>query len=133
MAKDAVRPSRPRMPPLPQRVLPEVGSSDPGLSWVNDDSIRLRLEGVATGCDGEGAEVSLSFDGARVCACVSPGTTAAQAVDLLEKALPEGYRLCVLHHGPRDVALELIRSPNAPRPTPSAHSADASPFDAVTG
>jgi hypothetical protein len=122
------------MPPLPQRVLPEVGSSDPGLSWINDDSIRLRLEGVATGRDGAGGELSLTFDGARVSACVSPGTTAFQAIELLEKALPEGYRLSILQHSALDVALELIRSPNAPRP-PQSRSADASaPFgDALIG
>ena len=122
------------MPPLPQRVLPEAGSSDPGLAWINDDSIRLRLEGVATGREGAGGELSLTFDGARVSACVSPGTTASQAVELLEKALPEGYRLSILHHSPLDVALELIRSPNAPRP-PQSRASDASePFgDAYVG
>jgi hypothetical protein len=135
MPKDAVRPSRPRMPPLPQRVLPEVISSDPGLSWINDDSSRIRLEGIAMGRDGAGAELSLSFDGARVSACVSPGTTASQAVDLLEKALPEGYRLSILHNSSEEVVLELIRSPNAPRPPQSARSADTpTPFsDALTG
>ena len=134
MAQDAVRPPRPRMPPLPQRVLPEVASSDPGLSWISDDSHRLRLEGIAMGRDGAGGEISLTFDGARVSACVSPGTTAFQAVELLEKALPEGYRLSILHHSAADVVLELIRSPNAPRP-PQSHASDASaPFgDAAVG
>jgi hypothetical protein len=103
-----------------------VSSSDPGLTWVTDGRGRLRLGGVASGRDGdgEGAEISLSFDGARVSACVQPGTTAAQAVELLEKALPEGYRLSVSSARPGEVVVELIRSPNAPRPPQSPRAED---------
>jgi hypothetical protein len=127
MAADAVRPSRPRLPPLPQRVAAMVSSSDPGLTWVSDGRGPLRLGGVASGRngDGDGAEISLTFDGARVCAYIQPGTTAAQAVELLEKALPEGYRMCVSASRPGEVMLELIRSPNAPRPPQSARAFDA--------
>jgi hypothetical protein len=123
MAVDAVRPSRPRLPPLPQRVAAEVSSSDPGLTWVNDGRGRLLLGGVASALEGDGAELSLSFDGTRISACVKPGTTAVQAVDLLERALPEGYRLSVAVQNSDEVMLELIRSPNAPRP-PQSQSAD---------
>jgi hypothetical protein len=137
MAVDAVRPSRPRLPPLPQRVAAVVSSSDPGLTWVSDGRGRLLLGGVAAGldADGEGAEISLSFDGARICAYVKPGTTAAQAVELLEKALPEGYRLSLSAASSGEVMLELIRSPNAPRPPQSQRAEDpAIPYsDACSG
>ena len=134
MAVDAVRPSRPRLPPLPQRVAAVVSSSDPGLTWVSDGRGRLLLGGMASGRDGEGdgAELSLSFDGTRICAYVKPGTSAAQAVEVLEKAMPEGYRLCVTAASPREVVLELIRSPNAPRP-PQAARADESELSACSG
>jgi hypothetical protein len=115
MAVDAVRPSRTSLPPLPQRVVADVSCTDPGLSLARDARGRIHLKGTAAGADGAGAELTLGFDGARISACLKPGTDAMHAVLLLEKALPEGYRLSVAEER-AEVVLEVIRSPNAPPP-----------------
>jgi hypothetical protein len=118
MSIQPLRTAAPRIPSLPERVTPAGSSSDEGQSLSVDPSGVVRIAGVARGDDTAGTEIRLSFDGALVSVALREGMTAVETFRLLEKVMPDGYRLNPLQpvvNPEGDVRGEVVRRPSSRR------------------
>lgn len=113
-----------QMPPLPELVQVEATSTDPAQSIWRDPRGTLHLSGVAAGLPGPGSEMALSFEGGRFSVSLREGMTCEDTVRLLQKVLPDGFRLSVTALFKDGLTAELVRRPRTLRP---ARPASASP------
>ncbi|MGA9525808.1 MAG: hypothetical protein WBV82_30395 [Myxococcaceae bacterium] len=123
MSIQPFRPAAPRIPSLPERVTPVGSSSDEGQSITVDSTGVVRISGVALGDEAAGTEIRLSFDGALVSVALREGMTAVATFRLLEKVMPDGYRLSPLQpvvNPEGDVRGEVVRTPSGRRAEPPA-------------
>lgn len=113
MAATPVRESMTRLPPLPERVHVEPFSTDARQKIVRTEHGELRIWGLAAIADanGAGAELSLSFDDARVTVGLHEGQTPEKTALLLQRVLPAGYRLSIAAHRGDEITFELVRLP----------------------
>ncbi len=117
MSIQPLRPA-PRIPSLPERVVPVASSSDEGQSICVDPAGVVRVSGMAAGDEAGGTEIRLSFDGALVSVALRPGMTAVETFGLLEKVMPDGYRLNPLQpvvNPEGEVRGEVVRRPSGRR------------------
>lgn len=119
------------LPPLPELVQAHGVSTEAGLRVDRVEGSKLRIRGVAL--EGEG-EVGLSFEDTYVAVSTPSGVPAQRVARLLERVMPDGYRVSV-SPGPLDEAvLEIVRRPRQrPLPHRAEPRAAARAVDAIAG
>lgn len=116
-----------QLPPLPELVEVEPSSTDPAQSIWRDARGTLHLTGTAAGLPGAGSEIALSFDGGRFSVSLREGMTAEDTLRLLQKVLPDGFRLSVTALSKDGLTAEVIRRPRVLRSLSSAQAPNPRP------